>query len=47
MAHLCQWLLALVDQLVQDPLPRIQVRVPDPVGVPGVELLALGASGRR
>jgi hypothetical protein len=34
-------LLALVDHLVQDPLSRIQVRVPDPVGVPGVKLVVL------
>jgi hypothetical protein len=33
--------LALVDHLVQDPLPRVQVRVPDPVGVPRVELVDL------
>ena len=29
--------LALVDQVLQDSLPRIQVRVPNPVGVLGVE----------
>jgi hypothetical protein len=33
--------LALVDEFLQDPLPRIQIRVPDSVGVPGVELVGL------
>jgi len=33
-------LLALVDHLVQHSLSRIQIRVPDPVGVPGVERLS-------
>ena len=33
--------LALVDQVLQDSLPRIQIRVPDPIGVLGVELVGL------
>ena len=34
-------LLELVDQVLQDSLARIQIRMPDPVGVLGVELVGL------
>jgi len=33
--------LALLDNLVENPLARIQIRMPDPVGVSRVELVAL------
>jgi hypothetical protein len=33
--------LALVDHLIQHPFPRVHIRMPDPVGVPGVELVDL------
>jgi hypothetical protein len=39
--------LALEDQFVQDPHARIQVCMPDPVGVPAGELIELGIGSER